>query len=227
MKRKVCVGIVCAAFLLTPTLGNAQDPITEIIRQGIIKVIKAVDLKIQRLQNGTIWLQNAQKSLENTMSKLKLDEITDWVEKQRKLYDDYFQELWKVKSVILAGHRLKEIGALQARIVSEYKAAYALFKGDKNFTTGEIEHMYKVYSGILQQSLQQLDGMLIIAQSFTTQMNDFNRMKRISDVHDRLVEIFNDLRQFNQQNKMLSLQRAGSKAEVDRLRAYYGLKPMK
>lgn len=32
----------------------AQDPITEIIKAGIIKVIKAVDLRIQRLQNKTI-----------------------------------------------------------------------------------------------------------------------------------------------------------------------------
>ena len=41
----------------------AQDPITLIIKEGITKVIVAVDLKIQRLQNETIWLQNAQKTL--------------------------------------------------------------------------------------------------------------------------------------------------------------------
>ena len=68
--------------------------------KAIKKVIKAVDLQIQRLQNKTIWLQNAQKTLENKMAKLKLEEISDWVEKQRKLYDDYFQELWKVKSAL-------------------------------------------------------------------------------------------------------------------------------
>src|SRR5688500_12874179 len=79
---------------------RAQDPITEVIKAGIRKAIRAVDLKIQRLQNATIWLQNAQKTLENTMSKLKLDEISDWVERQRKLYADYFDELWRVKSAI-------------------------------------------------------------------------------------------------------------------------------
>jgi hypothetical protein len=50
------------------------------------KVIVAIDLKIQRLQTKTVWLQNAQKVVENTMSKLKLDEITDWVQKQKDLY---------------------------------------------------------------------------------------------------------------------------------------------
>ena len=93
MKKRlvVCVLILCSVM---PTQSRAQDPITEVIRQGIVKVIRAIDLKIQRLQNETIWLQNAQKTLENTMSKLKLDEISDWVERQRKLYGDYFQELW-------------------------------------------------------------------------------------------------------------------------------------
>src|SRR5689334_3141587 len=76
----------------------AQDPVTEAIKQGVIKVIKAIDLRIQRIQNQTIWLQNAQKVIENKMSELKLSEIRDWVEKQRKLYADYFDELWKIKS---------------------------------------------------------------------------------------------------------------------------------
>ena len=76
---------------------DAQIPILDIIKQGITKVIVAVDLKIQRLQNKTIWLQNAQKTLENSMSKLHLDEISDWVERQRNLYADYFDELRNVK----------------------------------------------------------------------------------------------------------------------------------
>jgi len=96
----------------------AQDPITEIIKAGIKKVIKAVDLKIQRLQNKTIWLQNAQKVVENTMSELKLNEITDWVEKQRTLYRDYYDELWQVKNVISYYHRVKEITSKQGAIGS-------------------------------------------------------------------------------------------------------------
>ena len=69
--------------------------ILEIIRQGVKKVIKAVDLMIQRLQNKTIALQNAAKVLENKLSKLKLYEIAEWTERQRQLYKKYYDELWK------------------------------------------------------------------------------------------------------------------------------------
>ena len=79
--------------LLICVHSNAQLAIIDIIKEGIKKVIVAVDLKVQRLQNKTIWLQQAQKTLENTLSKVKLTEIGDWVERQRKLYADYFEEL--------------------------------------------------------------------------------------------------------------------------------------
>ena len=110
MKKLLAMtGLICCLTVMPIQKTEAQIPILEIIKQGIKKVIIAVDLKIQRLQNKTIWLQNAQKTLENTMSKLKLDEISDWVEKQRKLYADYFDELWKVKAALTYYHRVKEI----------------------------------------------------------------------------------------------------------------------
>src|SRR4051794_21736271 len=92
---------------------GAQDAIAEVIKAGIKKAIKAVDLKIQRLQTKTIWLQNAQKVIENTMAKVHLEEITGWVEKQRILYADYYSELWKVKSMIAYYDRIKEISISQ------------------------------------------------------------------------------------------------------------------
>ena len=85
--KKLFVTIGFVLFSLTFPVQDiqAQDPITLIIKEGIKKVIKAVDLQIQRQQNKIIWLQNAQKTLENTLSKTKLKEISDWVEKQRTL----------------------------------------------------------------------------------------------------------------------------------------------
>jgi hypothetical protein len=129
MKRfLMSIGILVIISIAPSKSIYAQDPITLIIKQAVVKVIKAVDLKIQRLQNKTIWLQNAQKVIENTMSKVKLDEITDWVEKQRTLYKDYFDELWRVKSIISYYHRIKEISEKQIRLVEEYKRAWALLK---------------------------------------------------------------------------------------------------
>jgi hypothetical protein len=100
---------------------KAAIPILEIIRQGVIKVIKAIDLMIQRLQTKTIWLQNAQKVLENKLSQLKLKEIAQWTEKQRQLYKKYFDELWQVRKTLATYHRIAMIIQRQKQIVQQYK----------------------------------------------------------------------------------------------------------
>src|SRR6187401_391964 len=99
MKKKfITVSLILSVIILSAHRSYGQIPVLEIIKEGITKVIVAVDLQIQRLQNETIWLQNAQKVLENKFSELRLSEISDWVEKQRAQYASYFDELWQIKT---------------------------------------------------------------------------------------------------------------------------------
>lgn len=222
-KLLAIVGMVLCLMFLPIQKAEAQIPILEIIKQAVKKVIVAMDLKIQRLQNKTIWLQNAQKTLENQMSKLKLNEIKDWVEKQRKLYDDYFQELWKVKTALTYYQRVKDIIERQVAMVNEYKGAWALFKQDKNFTKEELDYMYNIYTGMMDESVKGIDQLFLVANAFATQMSDAKRLEIINTVSDNLEQQFIDIKDFNNQNKMLSLQRASEKGEIEYVKRLYGL----
>ncbi|PZR29098.1 MAG: conjugal transfer protein TraI [Citrobacter freundii] len=202
---------------------NAQVEIAAVIANGVKKVIKAVDLRIQRLQNQTIWLQNAQKAIENTLSKLRLDEITDWVERQRVLYADYFDELARVKSILATYRQVQSIIQQQVRIVNSYKSAYALFRADDQFTVPEILHMGRVYTGLLERSVQQLDKLFLVIESFATSMTDAKRLEVIQEANAEMNETYQDLSEFNQQNILLRLQRAKDKKEIDQVRKMYGL----
>ena len=210
-------------FIFSVTSLRAQDPITEIIKQGIKKVIKAVDLQIQRIQNRTIWLQNVQKTVENAMSELKLTEITDWVEKQRKLYDDYFQELWKVKAVLAYYQRVKDIIKRQELIVKEYKSAWLVFRQDKNFTKEELDFMQIIHKGILEESLKNIDQLFLVINAFATQMSDAKRLEIINTVSNNLEGQWMDLKDFNEQYKMMSIHRASERGEIEYARKLYGL----
>jgi hypothetical protein len=202
---------------------HSQLAVLEIIQAGIKKVIIAVDLKVQRLQNKTIWLQNAQKTLENEMSKLKLEEITDWAEKQRRLYADYFEELWQVKSALTAYSRVKDIIETQLQMVKEYRTAWALFRQDKNFTPEEIESMLEVYTGMMGEAAKNIDQLFLVVSAFATQMSDAKRLSIINGVANKAEEGLMDLKQFNEQNKMMSLQRAVEQGEIDYVKKLYGL----
>ena len=224
MKKLLAVVLLALCFMVSPVQNaNAQIPIMEIIKQAITKVIVAVDLKIQRLQNKTIWLQNAQKVLENKMSELKLTEISDWVEKQRAQYANYFDELWRIKAALAYYQRIKDIIEKQLQLVNEYKGAWALFKQDKNFTADELDYILEVYSGIMDESVKNLDQLSLVINAFVTQMSDAKRMEIINEVDSKLDENLNDLRDFNNQNKMISLQRASEKGDIETVKKLYGL----
>lgn len=225
MKRAIVLcGVLCCSFIFPGQSLNAQIPILDIIKAGVKKVIKAVDLKIQRLQNKTIWLQNAQKTLENKMQQLKLGEISGWVEKQRQLYANYYEELWKVKSAISYYRQVKDIIGKQLRLVDEYKRTYAMFKKDKHFTKSEIDYIEKVYSGILDESLKNLDQLLLVVNAFATQMSDAKRLEYIDEAANKMEDNLTDLRQFNNQNIGLSLQRSKDQYEINMVKSMYGIK---
>jgi len=222
-KLKVILSFLFLSTLVPLNKLSAQDPIAEIIKAGVKKIIKAVDLKIQRIQNQTIWLQSAQKVVENTMSELKLNEITDWVEKQRTLYKDYYEELWQVKNVISYYHRVREIANKEVQLVSEYKRAWRLFQQDGHFTGDELNYMEKVYNGILDESVKNLDQILLVVNSFSTQMSDAKRLEIINNAYNQVETNYTDLIAFNQQNVLMSLQRVKSKNDISVVKALYGL----
>jgi hypothetical protein len=204
-----------------PSGANAQLAIAEVIKAGVKKVIKAVDLKVQRLQNKTIWLQNAQKVVENQLSKFKLTEISDWTQRQRDLYAGYYEDLVKVKSLISTYKRIKDLAQTQAEIVKEYNRASTLFKRDKHFNADELLHMEEVYRGILDASIRNLDQVFVVINSFKTQMTDAKRLELISSAAQEMEQNYADLRQFNEQNVLLSIQRSKSALEAKTLKEMY------
>lgn len=209
--------MVLASILITQpsSTADAAIPIAKIIQEGVKKVIKAVDLMIQRLQNKTIWLQNAQKVLENKLNELKLTEIAEWTEKHRKLYQDYYEELWKVKSTIAMYQRVRQVMDKQVRIVNEYRRCWNIVQSDDHFTKQELEYMYRVYSGIMEESVKNLDQILIVINSFKTQMSDGKRLEIIEQAADEIDQNYFDLKEFNTQNMLLSINRAKDASEIE------------
>lgn len=225
-KVKTMTCVLCLFLVSSPVRPAERTvalPIIEIVRAALIAAIKAVDLRIQRLQNKTIWLQNAQKKIENILSKLKLDEISQWTQKQRDLYRDYYEELMKVKSIITHYQRIKEITQKQTRLIKEYERAWHLFQQDKHFNADELDYMQRVYSGILEESVKNIDQIFLILESFTTQMSDLKRLEIINCAADQIDSNYDDLTLFNKQNVLLSLQRAKTANDVNVVKKFYSI----
>lgn len=217
--------IIMILFILIISLPAqpVQGQVIEIIKEAATKVIKAIDLKVQVLQTKTIWLQNAQKTLENGMAKLKLKQISDWTQKQQNLYKDYYRELMNVKSAISTYRAVKAIIERQKEIANEYSHAWQLLKQDKRFSPSELDEMYQVYTGILDESLKNLDELMLVINSFTTQMSDGKRLQLIHTAGKGIDQNLDDLRSFNNRNFHISLSRARNLHEAEMIKQLYNI----
>jgi hypothetical protein len=218
----------CSVFLLLMALpasySQAQIPIVGLFTSVIKKVIMALDLKVQQLQNKTLVLQNAQKQLENSLSLNKLGDISGWLKKEKSLYSGYYQELSKVKSLISSYQRVRQIVTQQTQLVSEYRAAKALFNRDAHFSPGELSYMGTIYNGILQESLRSMDKLLLAVTPGKAQLNDAERLQLIDEAETAMQLNLDHLRQFNAQNQQLSLARSMGAADREAVERLYGIK---
>jgi len=226
MKRKFRIltgALTCLIFFLTGNRASAQVPVVSLVSGVIKKVITALDLKVQELQNQTIALQNTEQNLENSMSLGNLNDITSWIGKERNLYQNYYKELATVKTIISDYDEVERIISQQEELVLEYKNAQSLFSQDKHFSAAELSQMTTLYGGILQESVRNLDEVLLAVKSFVSQMSDAERLLLIHKASAGTQRNLNDLRQFNNNNIQLSLDRAKDGQDLQIVKTLYGL----
>jgi len=213
--------IIIISLFLLPLTSKAQ--VIEIIKAIITAAIKAADLKIQQLQNETIWLQNAEKSAENTLSENKLAEISGWMQKQKELYAKYYKELSEVKTAISDDSRIQDAIAKQGQITKECSRFTVLLRQDGHFNASEIQYMGQVTTGIINESVKSLNQLQSLLNPGTSSMKDSERMALLQTAIKGINENYDDLKAFEEQTSRLSLQRAKDGNDVNSIKKLYGL----
>ena len=222
-KKSLLLLLCCLFGPLYSAEVKAQIPGVSLVTGVIKKVIVAIDLKVQQLQNQTIALQNAEQQVENSLHLSSLNNISGWLGKEKDLYQQYYQELAQVKTLISDYDEVKTVISRQKQLVSEYQQASALFSRDAHFSTAELHYMGNIYNGMLQESLRDLDELLTVVSSLSTQMDDAERLQKISQAARSMQTNLDHLRQFNRQNAGLSLARAKDAQDRQNVKQLYGI----
>jgi len=215
--------LIITLLLFIAANSQAQIPGVSLVTGLIKKVIIAIDLKVQQLQNQTIALQNAEQAVENDLSLNKLNDIGGWLQKEKALYQNYYDELAKVKAVIADYETVRRVITQQAQLVSEYQTAKAQFSRDSHFSPAEIKAMGQVYENILAESIRNLDELTTAVTALATQMSDGDRLEVIRRAAAGVQHNLDDLRHFNRSNQQLSLARSRDAADQNVVRKLYGL----
>lgn len=223
MKKYIIIVLCGLLLMLALPKAKAQVPAASAFTGLFKKVIVAIDIKVQRLQNRTIALQNAEQQIENSLHLNSLSGISGWLNKEKTLYAVYYQELSKVRRLIADYHAVKRIVSQQTQLVSEYRHANALFQRDPHFSPTELKYMGNIYNGILQESLRNLDETITVISDLAAQMDDAERLERISLAARAMQTNLDHLRQFNRQNAGLSLLRAKDGRDRAAVKQFYGI----
>lgn len=215
--------VLLAVCLLKGSSSSAQIPIVDIIGEITKKVVMAIDLKVQQLQNETLGLQEAQQQLENALHLSELSEISGWLQQQKDLYAGYYQELWQIKSAISTYERVGDMIDKEAQIASQFRTLSAAIGQDRHFMPAEVESMITTLTGIVNQSIQNVGQIETVIKSFITQMSDADRLRIIDAAGSKIDRNYTDLQPFGQRGLILSLNRARDAGDAAATRVLYGL----
>lgn len=134
-----------------------------------------------------------------------------------QLHDLFLQSLNEVSPTVRNYQRVGQIVQAQLQLVAEYKNAARQFKGSGLLHPGELEYISGVYAGLFRRSLKSLDDLSMVVTSGTLRMTDGERLAVIDGVWKELQDSRTFLRRFNNETKVLLLQRAKGQAEYRRL----------
>jgi hypothetical protein len=137
------------------------------------------------------------------------------------LHEVFIDGLMLVSPEVRKYRKIADIVSMQADLVSEYKGAFKRFGSDGNFSVSELDYLGKVYGQLLDQSLDNLDQLVMVITAGKLRMSDEERLRVIDRVFAELEDKLVFLRSFNRETGLLNLQRAREKAELSGMKGFY------
>ncbi len=149
--------------------------------------------------------------------------IKDLSQGNFNLHKTFLDGLMMVSPTVKKYKRVADIINNQIMIVKEYKKAFGRFKQDGNFTPGEIDYLWKVYSNLFKQSLNDLDELVLIITDNNLRMSDDERLAAIDRIFSNMQDKLLFLRHFNNNTTILAIQRAREKNDAVTMKKIYGI----
>jgi hypothetical protein len=151
--------------------------------------------------------------------------IKDIAEGNFNLHKVFLDALFEVSPAVRNYKRIPSIIQYQQYLVSEYRRAFRGFKNDPNLSEDEINYLEDVYATLFQQSLRNLDELLMIVTANKLRMSDEERLQAIDRIYLDMENKLVFLKVFNSSTQMLAIQRARENHDVETLQKLYEVTP--
>lgn len=151
--------------------------------------------------------------------------VKDITEGNFNLHKVFLDGLYAVSPVVRDYKRIPYIIRYQQLLAREASRAYNTFRNDPNLTAREIRYLENVYEYLLKQSLRNLDELLMIVTASRLRMSDEERLRSIDWIYEDLLDKVSFLKAFNGSTRVLVMERAKERHQVNTLQNLYDLTP--
>lgn len=210
MKRMLIVAGLLMSVILSAKKASGQ---ADEIAQLVLNIEKLTQFKqiLSDMKKGYQILEGGYNTVKNIS------------EGNFNLHKTFLDGLLEVSPAVRNYRRVKDIANCQLLLVKEYRRAYDRFRKDDNFNADELAYMGQVYDNLFQQSLRNLDELLVVVTAGKTRMSDDERLQAIDRIYADMQDKLMFLRHFNNNTTVLSVQRAKERSDVQTVRKIYGL----
>lgn len=202
--KSIKVKIAVLLILIIALIGNRTYAQSAEVQQLLLNVEKLSQLKniLQDMKKGYTIVSGGYNAIKNIS------------QGNFSLHDVFLDGLMVVSPEVKKYRKVADIIVYQKRIVSEYKSAFNRFKATNNFNLLEIDYLGRVYKQLFDQSIDNLDQLVMIITSPKLRMNDQERLQAIDKIFEDTEDKLMFLRSFNGQALVLSLQREKEKEDI-------------
>lgn len=189
--------------------------------------VKAQSDEAQQLLLNWEKLQTLEKMLDNMYMGYKILDngyttIKKIAEGDYSIHQAFLDGLMAVNPSVRNYKRIPLIIEYQKLLVQEYKRAWKQLKNDPNLTIDEIFYIESVYKFILQASVRNLDDLAMIITATKLRMSDDERMRAIDNIFFDMENRMVFLRGFNNDTRLLAIQRAFANNNQQNVKKLYG-----
>ncbi|RZJ83968.1 MAG: TerB family tellurite resistance protein [Chryseobacterium sp.] len=210
MKTIKLMPFVIMLLIVTAGLTGVKAQSTE-VQQLLLNVEKLSQMKniLQDMKKGYTIVAGGYNAIKNiSRGNFSLHEV-------------FLDGLMLVSPEVKKYRRVVDIISYQKRIISEYESAFKTFKATGNFNPKEVDYLGRVYKKLFNQSVDNIDQLLMIITSSQLRMSDEERLSAIDQIFEDTQDKLMFLRSFNSEALTLSLQRERSRADIKQSLSLY------
>jgi hypothetical protein len=147
--------------------------------------------------------------------------VSDITDNEKKLHEKFFTALGVLTPALKTSPKMSATLVMQIALLQTINN---IKKVSTALKAVEVKYVLQVCSGIVQNTENLIDMLMIVAENNRTDMDDKTRAEKIDSIYNESLENYRSANALFQQIQILAAQRKNDQAEINQIKKLYPIK---